>query len=71
MSEGRYRTTQEDCKRTELAVEISDDSNAPIRTMEPGVYPSPYEMNSSSGRIREAKECENCYPTDKNMSKKY
>ena len=71
VSEGRYRTTQEDCKRTELAVEISDDSNAPLRTMEPGVYPSPYEMNSSYGRIREAKERENCYPKDKNMSKKY
>ena len=39
VSEGRYRTTELDCKRTELAVEIPDDSNAPLRTMELGAYP--------------------------------
>ena len=39
VSEGRYRITELDCKRTELAVEIPDDSNAPLRTMELGAYP--------------------------------
>ncbi len=48
VSEGRYRTTELDCKRTELAVEIPDDSNAPLRTMELGAYPFP--SKSSSGR---------------------
>ena len=41
MSEGRYRTTKEDCKRTELAVEHPDDSDAPLRTMKLGAYPFP------------------------------
>ena len=39
MSEGRYRETESDCKRTELAVEHPDDSYAPLRTMELGAYP--------------------------------
>ena len=39
VSEGRYRTTELDCKMTELAVEIPDDSHAPLRTMELGAYP--------------------------------
>ena len=39
MSEGRYRETEADCKRTELAVEHPDDSDAPLRTMKLGAYP--------------------------------
>ena len=41
MSEGRYRETEADCKRTELAVEHPDDSDAPLRTMKLGAYPFP------------------------------
>ena len=62
VSEGRYRTTQEDCKRTELAVEISDDSNAPLRTMKLGAYPftdnnfvrEEWEMGVIGGIVRPA-----------------
>ena len=39
MSEERYRATESDCKRTELAVEHPDDSDAPLRTMKLGAYP--------------------------------